>query len=118
MKISLRLFTRGLFHFPADTNLPVELDPVKTKSGVRIGLELFPFGAFVIRKKDEPVLIETLQENNSHRRSRVATRRRKAHRVDITNAGLNRGGEPIRKLPDRIRIQVAPAQTFPDVIVT
>src|SRR6266487_1930263 len=85
---------------------------------VGIGVELFPFGAFVIRKKDEAVLIETLQENDSHRRSRVATRRRKAHRVDITNAGLNRGGKPIRKLPDRIRIQVAPAQTFTDVIVT
>ena len=118
MKISLRFFTRGLFHFSADTNLPVEFNPVKPKRCVRIRVELFPFGAVVIRKEDEAVLIETLQENDSHRRSRVATRRRKAHRVDITNAGLDRGGEPIRKLPDRIRIQIAPAQTFPDVIVT
>ena len=96
MKISLRLFTRGLFHFSADTDLPVEFNPVKPKGCVGIGVELFPFGAFVIRKKDEAVLIETLQENDSHRRSRVAIRRRKAHRVDVTNAGLYRGGEPIR----------------------
>ena len=32
MKISLRLFTRGLFHFSADANLPVEFDPVKPEA--------------------------------------------------------------------------------------
>ena len=46
MKISLRLFTRGLFHFSADANLPVKFDPVKPKRSVRIGLELFPLWYF------------------------------------------------------------------------
>src|SRR5262249_19187206 len=61
MKISLRLFTRGFLHFSADTNLPVEFDPVKPKRGVRIGLELFPLCAVVIGEEHEPILIETLQ---------------------------------------------------------
>ena len=39
MKIRLRLFTRRLFHFSVDTNLPVQFDPVKPKRGVWIGLE-------------------------------------------------------------------------------
>src|SRR5438477_985667 len=66
MKIDLRFVTRGLFHFSTDTNLPVEFDPVKHKRGVRIGLELFPLCAFVIRKEHEAILIEAFQQNDSH----------------------------------------------------
>src|SRR6478752_9676598 len=110
MKIRLRLFTRGLFHFSADANLPVELNPVKPQGGVWICLKLFPLCAFVIRKEHEAILIEALQQNDSHRRSRVAIRRRKAHRIDVVNAGLNRGSEPIGELLDRVAIKVASAQ--------
>src|SRR5262249_6907295 len=35
MKIGLRFFARGLLDFSADTNLPVEFDPVKTELSVR-----------------------------------------------------------------------------------
>src|SRR5262249_13800766 len=66
MEISLRLFPRGFFYFSADPNLSVELDPVKTKRGVRIGIELFPLGAFVIAEEDEALLIKTFQQNDSH----------------------------------------------------
>jgi hypothetical protein len=44
-----------------------------------------------------------VEENDSHRRSRVAIRRRKTHCIDVANASLNRGGEPIGKLLDRVR---------------
>ena len=83
-----------------------------------IGLELFPFRAFVIGKEHEAILIEALQQNDPHRRPRVAIRRGKAHRVDVVNASLNRGGEPVGKLLDRVAIEVASAQTFADVLVT
>src|SRR4029077_16855963 len=89
MKIRLRLFTRGLFHFSTDTNLPVEFDPVKPKRGVRIGLELFPLCAFVIRKEHAAILIEAFQKNDSLRRSAMAIRRRKTHCIDVVNTGLN-----------------------------
>src|SRR5882724_8687588 len=59
VKIGLRFFTRGFFRFPADANLPVQLDPVKSQRRIGIGFELLSFFAFVVRKKDEPVLIET-----------------------------------------------------------
>src|SRR6478752_7764967 len=117
MKITLRLFTRGLFHVSTDTNLPVKFDPVKPKRGVWIGLELFSLRAFIIRKEHEAILIEALQQNDSHRRSCVAIRRRKAHRIDVVNAGLNRGGEPIGELLDRVAIKVASAQPSADVLV-
>ena len=118
MKITLRFVTRSLFHFSIDTNLPVQFDPVKPKRSVWIGLELFPLRAFIIRKEDEAILIEALQQNDSHRWPRVAIRRGKAHRIDVANASLNRGGEPIPKLLDRVAIEVASAQTFADVLVT
>ena len=73
MKIALRFFARGLFDFSADANLPVEFDPVKTQARVRIRLKLFPLRAFVICKEHEAVLIETLQQNDSHRRPAIAT---------------------------------------------
>src|SRR4029453_18310182 len=60
MKIGLRFFPRGSSRLPADANLPVQLDPVKSQRRIRIGFELFSFFAFVVREKDEPVLIETL----------------------------------------------------------
>jgi hypothetical protein len=63
-------------------------------------------------------LIEALQKNDSRRRSAIAIRRCKTHRIDVADTGLNRGGEPIPKLFNRIRIKVAPAQTFADVLVT
>src|SRR5215208_4647836 len=83
MKVRLRFFTRSLLHFSTDADLPVEFDPVKPKRRVWIGLELFPFRAFIIRKEHEAILIEALQQNDSHRRSCVAIRRRKAHRIDV-----------------------------------
>ena len=118
MKITLRLFARGLFRFSTDTNLPVEFDPVKPKRGVWIGVELFPLRAFIIRKEHEAILIEALQKNDSHRRSRIAIRRGKTHRVHVADTGLNRGGEPVPELLDRIFIEITPAQTFSDVLVT
>jgi hypothetical protein len=60
MKIGLRLFTRGLFHFSADSNLPVELNPVKPKRRIWIGLQLFALFALVICKKHEAILVEAL----------------------------------------------------------
>ena len=118
MKIGLRLFTRGLLNFSADANLPVELDPVKPKRSVRIRFKLFSLRALVIRKEHEPVLIETLQQNNSHRRSAIAIGGSEAHRIDVADTGFNRGGKPIPELFNRISIKVAPAQTFSDVLVT
>src|SRR6266403_3963438 len=58
MKISLRFFTRGLLHFSADANLPFQLDPIKRQRRVRIGIELLPFFALVVGKKDESILVE------------------------------------------------------------
>ena len=118
MKISLRLFTRGLFHFSTDTNLAVEFDPVKPKRGVRIGVELFALRAFIICKEDEAILIEAFQQNDSHGRSRVARRRRKTHRIDVVNASLDRGGEPVGKLLDGVAVEVATSQPSADVLVT
>lgn len=118
MKIGLRFFTRRLFHFSADTNLPVQLDPVKAKCSLRIRLKLLPLGAFVIRKEHEAVLIETLEQDDSHRWSAVATGGSEAHRIDVADASLNRGREPIPKLFNRIGMKIAPAQTFPDMLVT
>src|SRR6266568_8763660 len=39
--------------------------------------------------------IESFQQNNSHGRFSICPGRRQAHRVDIANIGLDRGGEPI-----------------------
>jgi len=118
MKITLRLFTRGPFYFSTDTNLPVEFDPVKPKRGVWIGLELFPLCAFIIRKEHEAILIEALQQNDSHRRFAIAIRRGKTHCIDVVNASLNRGGEPVGELLDRVAMQIATSQPFSDVLVT
>src|SRR5204863_9395242 len=109
--------TRGLFHFSTDTNLAVEFDPVKPKRGVRIGVELFALRAFIICKEDEAILIEAFQQNDSHGRSRVARRRRKTHRIDVVNASLDRGGEPVGKLLDGVAVEVATSQPSADVLV-
>src|SRR4030095_3454089 len=98
MKIGLRFFARGFLDFSADTNLAIEFDPVKPKRSVRIGLKLFSLCALVIRKKHEAVLIETLQQNNSHRRSAISPDSGEAHCVHVADTGLNGGSEPIAKL--------------------
>src|SRR5438046_5252471 len=59
MKINLRFFARSSFHFPADANLPVQFDPIESHRRIRIGIELLSLAAFVVAKKDKPVLIET-----------------------------------------------------------
>src|SRR5574338_1081851 len=118
MKISLRFFTRGFLNFSVDANLPVEFDPVKPKRGVRISLELFPLCALVICKEHEPVVIETLEQNNSHGRSAIATGGGETHCINVPDPGLNGSGKPISELFHRVTSKVAPAQTLSDVIVT
>ena len=118
MKIGLRFFARGLLDFSADANLPIELDPVKPKRSVRIRRKLFPFCALVIREEHEAVFIKTLQKNYSHRRSAIPPDGGKTHCVHIMDAGLNRGGEPIAKLFNRVAGKIAPAQAFTDMLVT
>src|SRR5262249_33054186 len=118
MKVGLRLFARCLLHFSVDTNLPVEFDPVKPKRSVWVGVELFPLCALVIRKEHKTLLIETLQKNNSHRRSAIPTGGGKTHCVHVADTGLNCCGKPIGKLSDRIAIEIAPPQAFADVIIT
>src|SRR6476646_10843787 len=117
MKISLRFFTRSFRHFSADANLPVQFDPVKRQCRVRIGLELLSFFAFVIRKKNEAVLIEAFQQNNADRRSAIPAGSGQAHCVDVANTRFDCGGEPVAELLDWIGIKIAPAQTFPGVLV-
>ena len=58
MKVGLRFFARGFFRFPANANLSIKFDPIKGQSDVRVGIELFSFFALVVRKKDEPILVE------------------------------------------------------------
>src|SRR6476661_4627644 len=110
MKIGLRFFARRFLDFSADTNLAVELDPVKAEGSVRISLELFPLCALVIRKEHKPVVIETLQQHNSHRRSPIAAGGSETHCIYVADTGLDRGGEPIPKLFSRIGMKVAPPQ--------
>ena len=117
VKISLRFFARGFLHFSVDANLPVELDPVKRQRRVRIGLQLFPFLAFVIGKKNKPVLIEVFLQKDADRRSAIPAHGGEAHCVDVPNACLDRGTEPVPKLFDRVGIKIAPAQTFLGVLV-
>src|ERR1700757_541381 len=118
MKIGLRFFARGLLHWPANANLSVKFDPIKCQRRVRVRIELLPFFALVIGKKDEPVLVEAFQENNAHRWSAVRSSCGQAHCVDIANTGFNRCREPVSKLFDRIAIKIAPAQTLADMLVT
>src|SRR4051794_11154323 len=118
MKISLRFFTRGLFYFSIDTNLPVQFDPVKPKGGVRIRLKLSALRAFIIRKEHEPILVEAFQQNDSHRWPGVPIRRRKTHRIDVANASFNRGGEPVGELLNRVAIEIATSQSSANVLVT
>src|SRR6266576_1599432 len=118
MKIALRFPTRRFFCFPGDANLSIQFNPIKCQRRVRIGFELHPLFALVIRKKNETVLIESFQSHHAYGWFCVAPSGGEAHRVDIANFGLNRRSEPVRKLFDRIRIEVAPAETARGVLVT
>ena len=117
MKINLRFFAGGLFHFSADSDLPVQFDPIKCHRRVRIRGELLSFLAFVICKEHEAVLVETFQQNDAHCRLGVGAGGGEAHRVHIANTGLDGGGKPVRKLFDWIGIKITPAQALPDMLI-
>src|SRR5262245_7473938 len=118
MKIGLRFFTRGFFCLPANANLSVKFDPVKCQRRVRVGIELLSFFAFVVGKKNEPILVEAFQQHDAYGWSAISAGCSQAHCIHIADFGLDRRCKPVSKLFDRIAAEIAPAQTFSDMLVT
>src|ERR1043166_2456877 len=117
MEVALGFFARNFFDTTAEADLPIELDPVKQTSGVRIRLQLLALFALVIGEKNETVAIESFAQNNSDRRFSVTASSGEAHRVHITNPGFDRSGEPVGELFDRIGIEIAAAQADGGMLV-
>src|SRR5437870_2005311 len=95
MKISLRFLMRRFFCFPADANLSIQFNPIKCQCSVGIDFELHSLFAFVIREKNETVLVESFQQHHAHGRFCVASSGSETHRVDVANLGLNCRSEPV-----------------------
>src|SRR5439155_1689133 len=95
MKISLRFLMRRFFRSPANPNLSIQFNPIKCQRSVRIDFELHSLFAFVIREKNETVLVESFQQHHAHGRFCVASSGSETHRVDVANLGLNCRSEPV-----------------------
>ena len=86
---------RRFFCFPADANLSIQFNPIKCQRSVGIGFELHSLFAFVIREKNETVLVESFQQHHAHGRLCVAPSGSETHRVDVANLGLYCRSEPV-----------------------
>src|SRR6266513_2114896 len=95
MKIALRFLMRRFLRFPANANLSIQFNPIKCQRSVRIGFELHSLFAFVIREKNETVLVESFQQHHAHGRFCVAPSGSETHRVDVANLGFNCRSEPV-----------------------
>src|SRR5579884_2174985 len=118
VKVNKRFLPGNFFRAAANANLSIQFDPVKGQCGVGIGCKMFPFFAFVIGEKDKALVVEILQQHDSHRRPAVWGDRCQAHGIRVANTGLGCRGKPVAKLLDRIRVEIAPAKTFADMLVS
>src|SRR4030095_6484773 len=115
MKIRFRFRARSLLHPSSNANLTLQLHPVNDKGGPRIGRQLTAFAALIVGKKNETVLIETLQENDANRWSAIGCGSSEADRVCIRQRGINGRRKPGRELLNRILMHIWRTQ-FPRFI--
>src|SRR5207248_10136570 len=100
MKISRGILPRGAFHRPPDPDLPLDFYPIKHQLRERICVQVPALLAIVVRKKTKSAPVDSLQQNNTNRWFPIRGSRGQTHRVDITNIGGERGGEPGAELCD------------------
>src|SRR3954470_3290298 len=102
MKIGGGIFARGSLDGAADSDLALELGPVKTKRRVGVGFKLPALFAVVVREETEAAGIHTLEQNDAHRRFAVGCGGGETHRIDVANVGSEGRGEPGPELFYRI----------------
>src|SRR5690242_16637461 len=118
MEVTLRFFARRFLNRTGYSHLPIELNPIESEGRVRISIKFPPLLTFVVCKKNEAVMVESLEKNDADGRLRFRRGGSEAHGIDIANPRLDRGGEPIGKLLDGIRIEVASMQAADAVVIT
>src|SRR4051794_15885229 len=74
-EIRLALFGTGPLDDSLDPHLPLQRLPKKTQRRPRIGGQLFPFAAVIIRMKREPPRVEALEQYDPRRRTPVRSNR-------------------------------------------
>ena len=114
----LGFFARSFFGCSIDADLLFHFHPIERERSVRIFFELPALFAGVIRVKNKTVLIETLQENDAHRRLSIRRSGGEGHRIRVANVSCDRGSKPTIELLNGIWIEIGAAQTFSDVLVT
>jgi len=133
-EISFRLAFRQFSNLAGNANLTFEIRPVENQGSLWILSQFLPFTAVVIRKKNEPSLVDAFKENNSGGWPAIFVSGRERHRVDIRyfrseerqqrfvdvdakfadpSAGASPCGlfEPSIELMDWIGFEIGPAKT-------
>src|SRR5437588_12873431 len=116
MKILLRLFARSFFNFSLNPNLPLHFHPIHQERRVWIFFELTAFVAGVVGKKNEPALIEILEQYDASGWLSIQACGQR-NRVGIMNPRFNRSGKPDEKLIHRVGIEDRTSHSSPYVSV-
>ncbi len=101
-EIAVAFFRTGFLDPAFDAHLAFELDPVEQQRGLRMHGEIVPLAAFVIGEKDEPALVDALDEHDPRRRPAVGADGRERHRVRLGQLGGERLLEPAIELGERV----------------
>src|SRR5690606_7689375 len=72
--------------------------PEEQQCGLRVRGEIPALARFVVRIKNESVLVETLEQHNARRGGLIGAHRCECHGIGLGNAGFERLGEPLGEL--------------------
>lgn len=108
--IGLGFFARNFRAKTAHAHLALQTVPEKGDGGPGVFLQFAAFAALVIGIESKSALIDSFEQDDARGRMAFRIDGGEGHGVRFREAGLNGGFKPVRKLLDRVGIEVAPAQ--------
>ena len=106
LEVGVGFLGRDALDRPFDPHLALQVVPVENEGRARVGRQLAPLAALVVREEGESPLVITPEQDDPRRGPSVRRRRRQGHRVGFGNLGQRGDFEPSVELPDRIGVQV------------
>jgi len=109
-EIGLGLLTRNLFGHTDNGNLAIQGKPRKEKRNRRVGGDVAPLAAFIVREEEEGVVADVFQQDHPGRRLLGHCGSTQYHGVGSRQSSGYRIFEPLLELTKGAGVEVAPAE--------